>query len=383
MRADLPTSGTAAPTESPARHRPRPPLKLLRRCAVIAWASWLVSIGLLWGQHQLRVLHPWSLLFLLLLTVTVLAALCGLVCGVWRVARGPSRLGALGWGFVSLFPVGVWAALGAYLLHLQASHSTPKNTLTNIASMAIISLMELQATYTFPHRMESERLVMFYDDRVTDPQRDLEAMEKHVSELEALTGTPLREKIYWVRGELLGQRTAAFGNLALGSWRSPVNWETADHPDRVSEDRHELAHAVIYQLQPADSDAPTLLIEGWAEAHTGMTAQKQAEWAKQSRALWRERTGAGPAQSYLRELTGPSGYHQIHARIYNVGGAFARFVLQKYGAERFLRLYFACRPGRFEEECVIHLGVELDALESAFWAEVERLAGNSGPAGQE
>ncbi len=383
MGADLPTSDTATQAESAARQRPRPSLKLLHWCAVIAWASWLVSIGLLWGQHQLRVLHPWSLLFLLLLTVTVLAALCGLVCAVWRVARGPSRLGALGWGFVSFFPVGVWAALGAYLLHLQASHSTPKNTLTNVAYMGVASLMELQARHAYPHRMESERLVMFYDDRVTDPQRDLEAMEKHVSELEALTGTPLREKIYWVRGELLGQRTAAFGNLALGSWRSPVNWETADHPDRVSEDRHELAHAVIYQLQPADSDAPTLLIEGWAEAHAGMTPQKRAEWAKQSRALWRERTGAGPTQSYLRELTGPSGYHQIHARIYNVGGAFAEFVLRKYGTERFLRLYFACRPGRFEEECLAQLGVELGVLEPEFWAEVERLAGNSGPAGQE
>jgi hypothetical protein len=383
MGADLPTSDTATQTESAARHRPRPALKLLRRCAVIAWASWLVSIGLLWGQHQLRVLHPWSLLFLLLLTVTVLAALCGLVCAVWRVARGPSRLGALAWGVVSFLPVGLWAALGAYILHLAGSGSTPKNTLTNTATMGITSLMEIQASYTFPHRMESERLVMFYDDRVTNPQRDLEAMERHVAQLVALTGKPLREKIYWMRGELLRQRNMQFHGLVLGSWRSPDDWETADHPDRVSEDRHELAHAVIHKLQPAESDAPTLLIEGWAEAHAGMTPQKRAEWAKLSRALWRERTGAGPTQSYLRELTGPSWYHRIDARVYNVGGAFAEFVLRKYGTERFLRLYFACRPGRFEEECVAHLGVELDALESAFWAEVERLAGNSGPAGQE
>src|SRR5262249_3478584 len=145
-----------------------------------------------------------------------------------------------------------------------------------------------------------------------------------------------REKVHWVRGELLGQRLMAICGLALGSSRSPENWETADHPDRLSEDRHELAHAVIHQLAPADADAPTLLIEGWAEAHAGMTPQKQAEWAKQSRALWRERTGAGPNQSYLRELTGPSWYHRIDARIYSVGGAFAEFVPRKYGTERFL-----------------------------------------------
>src|SRR5262249_26114696 len=153
-------------------------------------------------------------------------------------------------------------------------------------SMAVASLMELQARYTYSHRMESERLVMFYDDRVTNPERDLEAMDRHVAHLETTTGKPPREKVHWGRGELLGQRLMAICGLALGSSRSPENWETADHPDRLSEDRHELAHAVIHQLAPADADAPTLLIEGWAEAHAGMTPQKQAEWAKQSRALW-------------------------------------------------------------------------------------------------
>jgi hypothetical protein len=59
------------------------------------------------------------------------------------------------------------------------------------------------------------------------------------------------------------------------------------------------------------------------------------------------------------------------------------FVLQKCGADRFLRLYFACRPGRFEEECRAQLGVELDALEAAFWADVDRLAGDGLPVGEE
>jgi hypothetical protein len=126
-------------------------------------------MALLWAQHQLRVLRPWSLLFLLLLSVTVIAALCALAGAAWRIARGPSRSGALAWGFVSLLPVGLWAALAGYVLHLAGSGTTPKNTLTNIASMAVTSLMELQANYTYPHRMESDRLVMFYDDRVTHP----------------------------------------------------------------------------------------------------------------------------------------------------------------------------------------------------------------------
>jgi hypothetical protein len=229
--------------------------------------------------------------------------------------------------------------------------------------------------------MESDRLVMFYDDRVTDPQRDLEAMDRHVADLEAKTGQPLREKIYWVRGELLGQRRIAIRGLALGSSRNPTDWETADHPDRLSEDRHELAHAVVHQLQPADADAPTLLIEGWAEAHAGRTSQRRAEWTRLSRVLWRERTGAGPTQSYLRELTGPAWYHRIDGPVYSVGGALAEFLVRKYGTEPFLRLYFACRPGTFEAACRTELGVELDALESEFWADVEGLAGNPNPEG--
>jgi hypothetical protein len=270
-------------------------------------------------------------------------------------------------------------ALGAYVLNLQARHSTPKNVLTNIASVAIASLMELMAKCAYPHRMESERLVMFYTDHLADPRRAVDVMDNHVAVLEAMTGQPLREKIYWVRGPLFGQRRMAILGLALGSSRDPSNWETADHPDRLSEDRHELAHTVIHQMQPADSDAPTLLIEGWAEAHAGMTSRKRAEWAQQSRILWRERTGTRPKQSYLRELTSPHWYHRFDGPIYSVGGAFAEFVVRKYGAGSFLRLYFACRPGRFEQECAADLGTPFETLESEFWEEVARLTSEPGP----
>jgi hypothetical protein len=96
MGADLQTPGMASQAKSSMWAPPHAAIKLLRLCAVIAWGSWLVSIGLLREQHRLRALHPWSLLFLLLLAVTVLAALCGLTCAVWRVVRGSSRRGALG-----------------------------------------------------------------------------------------------------------------------------------------------------------------------------------------------------------------------------------------------------------------------------------------------
>src|SRR5262249_8657308 len=101
------------------------------------------------------------------------------------------------------------------------------------------------------------------------------------------------------------------------------------------------------------------------------------------RELWRKRTGAGPTESYLRDLTGPSWHDRIDAPVYSVGAAFAEFVLRKYGTERFLRLYFACRPGRFAEECLAQLGVGLGALEAEFWADVERWAADAVPAQRE
>ncbi len=165
----------------------------------------------------------------------------------------------------------------------------------------------------------------------------------------------------------------ALYGLALGSSESPKDWNTADHPDGLSLDRHELAHAVLHQMQPPDSDAPTLLIEGRAEAHSGMTSKKRAKFAAYSRLLWQFRTGAGPEQSYLSELTGPDWYRRVNAPVYSVGGALAEFLWQKHGVERFLNLYFACRPGQFASAVRTHLGVELEQLEAEFWTEVERL----------
>ena len=66
-----------------------------------------------------------------------------------------------------------------------------------------------------------------------------------------------------------------------------------------------------------------------------------------------------------------------------MGAPFAAHVLKKYGTGPFLRLYFACRPGRFAEECLAQLGAGLDVLEPGFWAEVERLAADVMPARSE
>src|SRR5207249_10118988 len=129
---------------------------------------------------------------------------------------------AAAWGVACITPVCLWVALGLYILGLARTSNFPKNALTSVASIGSASLMEAQAQHCYPHRLESQRLVMFYDDRVTDPARDLEAMDQHVAGLEALIGKPLREKVFWIRGEALGQRRMQLGGLVLGSSRSPT-----------------------------------------------------------------------------------------------------------------------------------------------------------------
>jgi hypothetical protein len=194
--------------------------------------------------------------------------------------------------------------------------------------------------------------------------------------MEALTGRPLRTKIYWVRRRLLGiAHGFCNGGVVSGSTFSPAGANTLD--------LHELAHAVLRQHEFPDADPPTLLGEGWAVSR---------EWADDrltlARMALRARNGTQVHQSLhewmgcqtcLKELTSPKWYHHDSGPVYSVGGAFVDFLIRRYGAERFLELYFTCRPGSFETVCRRALGTDLDALERLFWEDVERSTDKSRP----
>lgn len=345
--------------------------RVLGMAAKITVTSWLLSVLLLLGEHYLQVVHPWSVCFLLVFFVTVLAGVSGICFSVWsRWRRGAVRH-AGAWECACLLPLFFWLALGVYAYDLSKKNQWPKNVLTDLVSMTIASLMEFQAEYVYPQRMESDRLVMFFDDRVTEPERDLHAMDEHVRQLEQLTGLPLRGRIHWVRGELLGRSRLAVKGLALGSTASPEDWSTAAHPEGLSVDRHELAHAILHQHQPPTSAPPMVLVEGWAEFQSGTSSARRAQWAKDSRQVWRERTGAAATDSYLRDFIGPDGYYRLNGGVYSVGGALVDYLVRHYGMERFLALYFDCGFGHFDEDCQQYLGNNLHAIEAAFWQDVD------------
>src|SRR5579872_5240807 len=129
--------------------------------------------------------------------------------------------------------------------------------------------MQGEAQYLYPHRLQTPHLVMYYRS-LANPRGDIEEMERHVVRLQHLIGRPLRAPIHWARGTLLGRDGLSVYGLSLGTSESPITWEGG------SVDRHELAHAVIWEQAPFTADPPAVLSEGWAEAQSGCSPQTLA-----------------------------------------------------------------------------------------------------------
>ena len=137
----------------------------------------------------------------------------------------------------------------------------PNNLPMNLAKVMGVTLMRLEASIEYPNRLETERLVMFYD-RLDHPREDADAMDRHLAAMETTLGGSLRGKVFWIRGSLpkLGLNGLSTNGLALGSDTSPTDWQSY-----VGLDRHELAHAALDQFRSPGADPPYVLHEGWAQ----------------------------------------------------------------------------------------------------------------------
>ena len=129
-------------------------------------------------------------------------------------------------------------------------------------------------------------------------------------------------------------------------------------------DRHEVAHVVLSQFGGMDVEPPAVLIEGWADANSGMDRSALILRA------WSERKAG---RTYpLRELLGPEWYGRHEWPTYVQGAVLVDYILRKFGPERFLSLYTGCCPATFDDDCERILGVTVDELDEDCWAEVER-----------
>ena len=330
-------------------------LRWPRSCCMFTSVSGALTFALVWGQHHWQVLHPHYLPFLLLITLMTVAAAATLGSALWRVIRGPRRLGALTWMVLALILPSFFGCVGLYAMAQWRDRWLPNNLPMNMAKVMGVTLMRLEASIEYPNQLETKRLVMFYD-RLEHPREDADAMDRHLAAMETMLGGPLRGKVFWVRGSLpkLGLGGLSTHGLALGSDTSPADWKT-----HGGLDRHELAHAALDQFRSPGADPPFVLHEGWAQARCG---EMPAALSREALTL----RSANP-ETGLHDLLGPSWYHCDRGPVYDYGGAFVDFLIRKHGMRKFLRLYNECRPESFEAVIRDVFGVDIDALEAGFW----------------
>ena len=82
----------------------------------------------------------------------------------------------------------------------------------------------------------------------------------------------------------------------------------------------------------------------------------------------------------LRELVAPDWYWHSGPAAYNQGALLVNYLLRVYGPERFLKLYTTCQQASFESDLQACLGVGLDELDAAYWADIERIVRAGPPA---
>jgi hypothetical protein len=303
-------------------------------------------------------MHFRFLPFALLSAMLIVCVVVTLLTGLWRLLWGPRRLAAWAWSALGLVPILLLIPPLEYARRQgDRNRRVPKNVFMDFALMVAATLGEGQARYIYACRLETERLVMFYNELAT-PERDAQAMDRHVAELERLLGGRLRAKIHWVRGTLLGEGEMQIYGLAVGSSASPGRSDAGPDSKSMWLDRHELAHAVIAQFAGPRANPPRFLSEGWAESQAGMSSKTLARHAIRLR--------LDDETPTLKELAGPEWYPSGRGEVYLMGGAIADFLIRQYGIERFLKLYRTCREHRFEADCVRILGADLEGLEALF-----------------
>lgn len=231
------------------------------------------------------------------------------------------------------------------------------------------AVMDVEARLRYPLWTNGEKVVMISAPIPEARARaEVAAMDRHVRSLEARLERPAGWAVRWVRGPILGDWGKAHRGLVLGC---PPGEGRPDADGLDPTDRHEVAHGVIASLCPQSSDPPAVLVEGWAEANMGTDPVEAAQSL---------RDGYERGHGFtLRQLTGARWYYRHQSPAYAYGGPLVDFLLRRFGPEKFLELYTTCRPATFDADCRRILGLDVDGLDAALRAEVDRFLAESGP----
>lgn len=340
---------------------------MLARWVLTVWGAWLGALGLaaaltasgIWNSNPILPVG---------LSVLMLAAGLGLVIAATvRLIRGPRRDRALAAMLVGTAPF--WFLSGHILMAMRPAFDrhVPPGWPSKVFSPLARPLVDLEARWFYPERTPGKWVTMV-GATAKDARAQVAAMDRHVEASLARLDQSATWPIVWYRGPLFGLRRCAIYDMAIGS-------EVRQFPpgaDGLADlDRHEVAHCVITRNCTGRSDPPRVLMEGWAQANQGTTAEELA------RAAWDDREKGRSLT--LRQLVAPDWYWYSGPAAYNQGAPLVNYLLRVYGPERFLRLYTTCQQATFEADCCATLGIGLDELDAAFWADTEQVARRAGP----
>jgi hypothetical protein len=340
----------------------------LQSLAIAVWVSCLAFEGLLTGMAAVRAWHPHFLPVTPMLALVMTAGLGLITAASWRIARGPGRGRALSWLLIGVAPL--WFLAGHFLYGYAAKGERNQlpDPLLRPLSLLGDAVMDIEARFRYPMRTYSEKVVMISPRMPEAPARaQVAAMDRHIRALEARLGRTAGWTVAWARGPILGNQGQTHRGLSLGSRPGEVR---PDDGGLTPTDRHEVAHAVIASLCPPSSDPPAVLVEGWAEANMGEDPVEQARGLKED---WERRNGFT-----LRQLTGARWYHRHQNPVYAYGAPLVDFLLHRFGPEKFLEFYTTCHPAAFDADCRRILGLDVDGLDTALRAEVDRFLSETG-----
>jgi hypothetical protein len=341
---------------------------MLLRWVFTVWGVWLGAIGLAAALTASRIWNPNPILPVGLSFLMFAAGLGLVIAATVRLIRGPRRDRALAGLLVGTAPF--WFLAGHILMALRPAFDprVPDRWPSRVLVPLARPLADLGARWCYPERTAGKWVTMV-GAPTEDARALVSAMDRHVEASLARLDQSATWPIVWYRGPLFGLSGCAVFDMAIGS---PVGPYPRGADGLADVDRHEVAHCVLTRTHTARSDPPTVLIEGWAQANQGTPDVELA------RTAWNDRE-KGRSLS-LRELVARDWYWYSGPAAYDQGAPLVNYLLRAYGPERFLKLYTTCQQATFESDLRSCLGVGLNELDAAYWADVERVVGNGPPA---
>jgi hypothetical protein len=331
------------------------------------WGAWLGALGLAAALTASQIWNPNPILPVGLAVLMFAAGLGLVIAATIRLIRGARRDRALAGLLVGTAPF--WFLAGHILMAMRPAFDrhVPPGWPSKILAPLARPLADLEARLFYPERTRGKWVTMV-GATAKDARAMVAAMDQHVEASLARLNQTATWPIVWYRGPLFGLQTCAVYDMAIGS---PVGLYVRGADGLTDQDRHEVAHCVITRNCTARSDPPRLLMEGWAQANQGTPAEELAHTA------WDDRRNG--LSLTLRQLVAPDWYWYSGPAAYNQGAPLVNYLLQVYGPERFLKLFTTCQQATFEADCRAVLGIGLDELESASWADTEQIVRRSGP----